>query len=54
MVYIDSWDEYVKAVEQLCLEEPSKVRIYCIFWQISDLIYAYLWTRVLSSICWRS
>lgn len=26
MVYIDSWDEYVKAVEQLCLAEPSKFR----------------------------
>ena len=26
MVYIDSWDEYAKAVEQLCLAEPSKVR----------------------------
>jgi hypothetical protein len=34
MVYIDSWDEYVKAVEQLCLEEPSKVIFSCLFGQL--------------------
>ena len=27
-VYIDSWDEFAAAVEQLCIGEPNKTLLY--------------------------
>ena len=46
-VYIDSWDEFAAAVEQLCIGEPKK---HCYIKNIENLCRKQLTTKHKSSI----